>query len=74
MLLPCMVALGDTFVALVCVLALSHSGRYERAAACTLLLCAGSIAGCSAVLAMRRYYCYESGLGVCLRAVRKSTA
>ena len=34
-------------------LALSHSGRHERTAVFTLLLCAGPIEGCSAVLAVR---------------------
>ena len=37
-------------------LALSHSGRHERTTVCTLLLCAGPIEGCFAVLAARRYY------------------
>ena len=46
--------------ALVCLLALSHSGRHQRTAVCTLLLCAGPIAGCSVVLAVRRYWCYRS--------------
>ena len=45
------VALADTF-AFVCSLALSPSGRDERAAVCTNLLCAGAIACCSAVLAV----------------------
>ena len=47
--------------ALVCFLALSQSGRHERTATvlCTLL-CAGPIAGCSAMLAVRRYGCYRS--------------
>ena len=43
-----------------CLLALSHSGRHERITACTLLLCAGPIEGCSAVLAVRRYYGFRS--------------
>ena len=57
-----MVALGNTGLALVCVLALSlsHSGRHERTAVCGLLLCVGPIAGCSAVLAVRRYCGYRS--------------
>ena len=32
---------------------MSHSGRHERTTVCTLLLCAGPIEGCSAVLAVR---------------------
>ena len=34
-------------------LALSRSGRHEYTTVCTLLLCAGPIEGCSAVLAVR---------------------
>ena len=36
-----------------CLLALSYSGRHERTTVCTMLLCAGPIEGCSAVLAVR---------------------
>ena len=43
-----------------CLLALSHCGRHESGTACTLLLSAGPIEGCSAVLAVRRYYNYRS--------------
>ena len=44
-------------------LALSHSGRHERTAVWTLLLCGGPNAGCSAVLAVGRYCCgYRSEL------------
>ena len=60
-----MVALGNTGLALVCVLALSlsHSGRHERTAVCGLLLCVGPIAGCSAVLAVRTSrYCGHRSL------------
>ena len=45
---------------LACLLALSHSGRHERTALCSLLLCAGPIAGRSAVLEVRRYCGYRS--------------
>ena len=38
---------------------------------CTLLLCEGPIAGCSAVLAVRRYCCSYRSLVPSLRAVRK---
>ena len=55
-----MVALGNTWLALVCLLALLHSGRHELTAVCAFLLCAGLIAGCSAVLAVRRYCGYRS--------------
>ena len=37
---------------------MSHSGRHERTTVCTLLLYAGSIEGCSAVLAVRRYLAF----------------
>ena len=36
------------------------SGRHERTAVCTMLLCGGPIAGCSAVLPVRRYCIYRS--------------
>ena len=51
-------------VALVCLPALSHSGRYGRTVVRihTLLLCAGRIARCCAVLAARRYRCGYWGL------------
>ena len=52
-----MVTIGNTWLALVCLLALSNSGRHERTAERSLLLCAGPIAGCFAVLAVRRYCC-----------------
>ena len=38
-----------------CLPALSHSGRHEHTTLFALLLCAGPIEGCSAVLAVRRY-------------------
>ena len=44
----------------VCLLALSQSDRHESTTVCTLLLCAGPIEGCSAVLAVRRYYGFRS--------------
>ena len=50
------------------------SGRHERAALCTLLLCAGPIAGCSAVLAVGRCCGYRSlvcALAVCTKQKKK---
>ena len=41
-------------------LALSHPGRHQRDAVCTLLLCAGPIEGCSAVLGVCRYCGFRS--------------
>ena len=53
-----MARLSNTWLALSCLLAcvVAHSSRHESATVCTLLLCAGPIEGCSAVLAARRYY------------------
>ena len=57
-----MARLSNTRLALLaCVLALSLSGRHESTTAvCTLLLCAGPIEGCSAVLAVLRYHGFRS--------------
>ena len=55
-------------------LALSHSGRHERTTACTLLLCAGPIGGCSAVLAVRTVDTAAAAFGawyVCAHKKRK---
>ena len=48
-----------------CLLALSHSGRHESTTVCTLLLCAGPVESCSAVLAVRRYYGFRSLVCAC---------
>ena len=48
-----------------CLLALSYSGRYELTTVCTLLLCAGPIEGCSAVLAVRKYCGFRSWVYKC---------
>ena len=56
-------ALGNTTVDLffhACLVALPRSGLHERTTVCILLLCAGPIEGCSAVLAVRRYCGFRS--------------
>ena len=53
-------ALGNTSALLVCSLALRHSNGHQRRALRSLLLCARAIAGCFAVLLLRRYRGHRS--------------
>ena len=70
----CVYALGITGLALICLLALPLPGQHERTAVRSLLVCAGPIAGCPAVLVVRSYCGYGSlvfAFVVCTEASEK---